>query len=518
MIAVVGQSVVDRVKLPGRPWMERLGGAPIFAAQALAACGAPAVVLTRGATAALRRPLHALRLRVIEGPGTRSCVSEMELAPDGSCSDVFQGFGDPFEPADIDGWMAAGLRDAMAIVCGAQWCDDFPVKTLQALGRLDQPIYLDGQGPLRAAQLGPLRLRGPLPHAVLRHVSVLKLAEEEARVALGGLDPEAARSLGVPVVVVTLGERGAVVLQGGRATAVSVTPVRGLADTVGAGDAFLALMAAAGVRGADPIEATRFACRETATLLRRRLDAAPSPEPTADRPLRRSGPGVARPAAVLFDFGGTLDADGETWKARAFRLFREEGAPISPRTFAPAFYAADDALVGAVQPTLSLHETVHRLFRGVATRLALPQADGIAPRLAARFLDDSYARLRANVPLLERLAAVYLMGIVSNFYGNLRGVCAEVGIERHFATLVDSTAVGCRKPEAAIFHHALRELGVPPAETLFVGDSRRRDMAGARALGMPHVWLAGGDTIDEGPCCPDDEVIRSLDELEGLLL
>ena len=477
MIAVVGQSVVDRVKLPGRPWMERLGGAPIFAAQALAACGAPAVVLTRGATAALRRPLHALRLRVIEGPGTRSCVSEMELAPDGSCSDVFQGFGDPFEPADIDGWMAAGLRDAMAIVCGAQWCDDFPVKTLQALGRLDQPIYLDGQGPLRAAQLGPLRLRGPLPHAVLRHVSVLKLAEEEARVALGGLDPEAARSLGVPVVVVTLGERGAVVLQGGRATAVSVTPVRGLADTVGAGDAFLALMAAAGVRGADPIEATRFACRETATLLRRRLDAAPSPEPTADRPLRRSGPGVARPAAVLFDFGGTLDADGETWKARAFRL-----------------------------------------FRGVATRLALPQADGIAPRLAARFLDDSYARLRANAPLLERLAAVYLMGIVSNFYGNLRGVCAEVGIERHFATLVDSTAVGCRKPEAAIFHHALRELGVPPAETLFVGDSRRRDMAGARALGMPHVWLAGGDTIDEGPCCPDDEVIRSLDELEGLLL
>jgi len=165
-----------------------------------------------------------------------------------------------------------------------------------------------------------------------------------------------------------------------------------------------------------------------------------------------------------------------------------------------------------------LHETVHRLFRGVATRLALPQADGIAPRLAARFLDDSYARLRANAPLLERLAAVYLMGIVSNFYGNLRGVCAEVGIERHFATLVDSTAVGCRKPEAAIFHHALRELGVPPAETLFVGDSRRRDMAGARALGMPHVWLAGGDTIDEGPCCPDDEVIRSLDELEGLLL
>ena len=32
-----------------------------------------------------------------------------------------------------------------------------------------------------------------------------------------------------------------------------------------------------------------------------------------------------RPAAILFDFGGTLDGPGLTWKTRAFRLYRSAG-------------------------------------------------------------------------------------------------------------------------------------------------------------------------------------------------
>jgi putative hydrolase of the HAD superfamily len=508
MIAIVGQCVVDRIKLPGQPWVERLGGAPIFAAEALAAAGAPAIVLTRGATPALRRPLHRLGLPVIEGPGTRSCVSEMAYRPDGTWSDAFHSLGDPFTADDVRSWMAAGTAGADAIVCGAQWCDDFADATLEALAEGGRPLYLDGQGPLRAAQLGPISLRTPLAGAGLRHLTVLKLAEEEARVALGGVDAAAAGRLGIPTVVVTLGERGAVVLRGGRAIEVGVEPVHGLADTVGAGDAFLALMAAGASEGADPVEAAHFACRETARLLRRRLTAS-TREPSRLR---------VRPRAVLFDFGGTLDADGETWKARAFRLFQEAGVTATPAAFDRAFHDADDTLTGAVSPTLSLSDTVHRLYRGTAERLGVPGATTVAARLARRFLAASEARFRANAPLLRRLSAVYPMGIVSNFYGNLAAVCDEAGIGQYFKTLVDSERVGSRKPDPAIFHHALRDLGVPPAEALFVGDSRPRDMAGARAIDMPHVWLRPDGPAGEAPCCPDDVVVHSLAELEAVLL
>ena len=51
---------------------------------------------------------------------------------------------------------------------------------------------------------------------------------------------------------------------------------------------------------------------------------------------------------VLFDFGGTLDSDGVAWKERFFALYRSEGLDLSAEAFAPAFYAADDALVGAL--------------------------------------------------------------------------------------------------------------------------------------------------------------------------
>jgi HAD superfamily hydrolase (TIGR01509 family) len=524
MIAVVGQSVIDRVKLPGQPWVERLGGAPLFAGEVLASAGARAVILTRGATPHLRRPLHALGLRVVEGPATRTCISEMVLFPDGGCADSFRAFGEPFTPADVASWMAPGLAGAAGVVCGAQWRDDFPPSTLAALAGPGRHLYLDGQGPLRMPRLGPVCLQGPLSPAVLRHVTVLKLAQDEAEVALGGVDAGAALRLGVPVVVVTLGERGAVVLAGGRATPVDVEPVRHLADTVGAGDAFLALMAAAATDGAAPAEAARVACAGTAELLRRRL---PETTPVHPRPLALAGrarSGPTRPAAVLFDFGGTLDADGVTWNERAYRLFRATGATATRAQFDAVFYRADDALVGTVAATLPLEGTVARLFRAVAEAIPLPDPVASADRLAARFLEESRARLRRNASLLRRLATRYRLGLVSNFYGNLTAVSEEAGLRAWLATLVDSAVVGCRKPDPAIFHAALADLGIPPEAALFVGDSLRRDMAGARAIGMPHVWLhplpapgSPGDASGPGPCCPGDCVISSLAELERLL-
>jgi putative hydrolase of the HAD superfamily len=95
-------------------------------------------------------------------------------------------------------------------------------------------------------------------------------------------------------------------------------------------------------------------------------------------------------------------------------------------------------------------------------------------------------------------------------------VCRECGIRDLLGVVVDSSRVGACKPDPAIFQTALRALAASPTATLFVGDSLPRDMAGARALGMPHVWLAGPGA-DGQPCCPGDPVIPSLPALERLL-
>jgi HAD superfamily hydrolase (TIGR01549 family) len=222
------------------------------------------------------------------------------------------------------------------------------------------------------------------------------------------------------------------------------------------------------------------------------------------------------PTAVLFDFGGTLDADGLPWKERMFRLFASEGAVVSRERFDPVFYATDDALVGALPATVSFQETVERLAAGVAAALA-PRDRSIAERVARRFLADARATLAENTPLLRALASRYRLGIVSNFYGNLARVCDDAGIRDFFHALVDSVEVGCEKPDPRIFQHALSALGVSAAAATFVGDSLPRDMAGARAVGMRHIWLAGAAPSAAGPCCHGDRQIRTLRELADVL-
>ncbi len=219
---------------------------------------------------------------------------------------------------------------------------------------------------------------------------------------------------------------------------------------------------------------------------------------------------------ILFDFGGTLDADGLTWKERFYRLFREEHLSIAPAAFDPHFYAADDALVRTLPETLGLRDSVGRLARDLAARLGL-DAGGAGGRVAARFLDDALARLDANRAVLGRLRERYRLGVVSNFYGNLEAVCDDAGIRPLFDVIVDSARVGYTKPDARIFRCAVDALGLTFAQAMFVGDSPTRDMAGARAVGMTHVWLVEADGSARTPCCGDDRVIHTLKDLEGLL-
>ncbi len=268
MIAVVGQSVVDRVRADGQEPTERLGGSPVFAAAALAFAGRSAVILTKGATPELRAPLGEFGFTVACGEATDSFVSALYIYGDGERYHEIAAFGEPFTPADVTGWMAPHLAGCRAVVCGAQWRDDFPPETLRSLAGDGRIVLLDGQGPTRPARLGPILDEGPLDPSWVEGVTVLKCSEIEAAALFGDRDPAES---GVPVVVITRGHVGADVVQPGGAVHVEVEPVLGLADTIGAGDTFLALMAAAMTDGADPVAAAGVACAGTSAVLRGRL-------------------------------------------------------------------------------------------------------------------------------------------------------------------------------------------------------------------------------------------------------
>ncbi len=228
---------------------------------------------------------------------------------------------------------------------------------------------------------------------------------------------------------------------------------------------------------------------------------------------------------LLFDFGGTLDADGVAWKERFHDHYLQEGLGLDADAFAPVFYAADDPLVGTTDQDADLAAVVRMLTANIETEIARRGDQGAssarAARVADRFLEETGQALRRNRPALEALKARYRLGVVSNFYGNLPSVCRATGIDELFDAIVDSEQVGARKPEAAIFEAALKPAGGAAGTALMVGDSLHRDRAGAQGAGLQFVWIATPEaqaqrTRSEGPA--PHPVIERLDQLADMLL
>jgi HAD superfamily hydrolase (TIGR01549 family) len=223
--------------------------------------------------------------------------------------------------------------------------------------------------------------------------------------------------------------------------------------------------------------------------------------------------------ACLFDFGGTLDSDGVTWQDRFYALYEKHGVEVDREAFRQAFYYADDSLVetGEIEEA-GLMETLLAQAQRVWGALGLDDQSRVLGAIVTDFFDGMKWHIERNRTLLELLGDRYELGIVSNFYGNLHRVCEDLIIQGLFHCLIDSSRVGLVKPDPRIFQAALDRMSIQSYEAVFVGDNPRRDMEGAKGLGMPHIWLAGEDVGRRRPCCPGDPVIPSLDALGPLLL
>jgi putative hydrolase of the HAD superfamily len=68
----------------------------------------------------------------------------------------------------------------------------------------------------------------------------------------------------------------------------------------------------------------------------------------------------------------------------------------------------------------------------------------------------------------------------------------HTGLDREVAGWVVSEGVGLRKPDPAIFRVAAARAGQSLAGAMMIGDSAQADIGGARAAGVPAVWLHRG--------------------------
>jgi sugar/nucleoside kinase (ribokinase family) len=287
-VAVIGLTVADVIVLPGEEPREASGGAPLFAARALAdQRSRRPIVITRCHAARLAAPIVPFCERLFLHLDTTSFRSVLRYRTDGERAHAVAGLGSSWTADELEAIVDTAFDGVEWVHAGTQRAGDLEPDALRVLAANGRRIALDGQGPLRAPALGPLHLTGELEPDLLRHVHALKLSEEEALAAFATLDAaEIARRTGVAEVLVTLGATGAHVAAGDERGTVSAAAVVGV-DPTGAGDSFLALYSDGRAEGLSPLAAADGACAGVSAVLAARV-AATSGSSGREHPVSQS--------------------------------------------------------------------------------------------------------------------------------------------------------------------------------------------------------------------------------------
>jgi sugar/nucleoside kinase (ribokinase family) len=259
-LAVIGPLARDLVD----GGASRIGGGPWHAARALRALRQRALVVAKcGEPERLSylRRLASLGLPVSLTASGKTTSFAFRYDADGNREMRVEAIGRPWSEEDEPERV---LRRLEWVHVAPLLREDFSPETLERIGRRRR-LLLDGQGLVRARRLGPLVLDADFDRSLLRHVSILKLAEEEARAILGDADLEELRGLGVPEVVVTFGARGSLVLTRDDAVRIATRPTG--SDPTGAGDAFSVAYLGARASGHRPLSAARRATALVSALL-----------------------------------------------------------------------------------------------------------------------------------------------------------------------------------------------------------------------------------------------------------
>ncbi|MBT5567668.1 MAG: HAD family hydrolase [Acidimicrobiaceae bacterium] len=167
-------------------------------------------------------------------------------------------------------------------------------------------------------------------------------------------------------------------------------------------------------------------------------------------------------------------------------------------------------------------EALADCFTAFGDRLTSEDRDALAAAFEAASYQLKVAPVADAADVLSAVAATGVaVGIISDTAlatgRHLRTYLDAYGIFQHVTFAAFSDEVGVYKPDPAIFAAALDGLGIgDPATAAHVGDLKRTDVAGARAMGMSTVRFRGVvDDPEDGP--EADHVIDRLADLPRVL-
>ncbi len=217
--------------------------------------------------------------------------------------------------------------------------------------------------------------------------------------------------------------------------------------------------------------------------------------------------------AILLDVGGVLLVPHAEPVAATLEM------NVTPEAAERAHYAGVRALDVSAGDLAGERDAYLRAYvrtLGVETGEAIRKLQAL---FSAGNLELWRQRVSGSFEGLQRLKEQgHRLAIVSNSDGTVeeqlrRGEICQIGegLGVPVLAIIDSGVVGVSKPAAEIFRHAIEPLNIEPTRCLYVGDTVRYDVMGARAAGIRPVHF------DPYTLCPERDDHAHVQRLDDLL-
>lgn len=192
--------------------------------------------------------------------------------------------------------------------------------------------------------------------------------------------------------------------------------------------------------------------------------------------------------AILFDAYGTLLCTGTGSVDAAGKILRKNGRnDIAPKEFYARWKQLHRLHMDGAAPFINeeaiYHLDLHALYGEYGIREDADEDVNIM--LAILGNRTPYPEAKEVLEQLRGRAKLCIASITDT-----EPLCRDLtrgGLE--FEEIFTSESLRCYKPAPSFYLQILRRLGLPPEETLFVGDSLLNDVEGPQAVGIPACWV-----------------------------
>ncbi|MBR4989009.1 MAG: HAD family hydrolase [Bacteroidaceae bacterium] len=225
---------------------------------------------------------------------------------------------------------------------------------------------------------------------------------------------------------------------------------------------------------------------------------------------------------IIFDYGGTIDTNGIHWGEFIWEQYKKAGIDITRDTYREAYVHGERFL--AKNPVIEQTDTFHRLLRKKIAihfdylRDIFPEKN-FKKEVAETIADGCYNKVKETLEstcgIIEKLSYRYPLVLVTNFYGNMPVVLEEFNLSGFFNEIVESSVVGIRKPDPALFALGVESMGIEAQDVVVIGDSYRKDIYPSSTLGCKTVWLKN-ICWEEEPIVQGHEATSVIPTLEML--